>query len=62
MSGSSSLPEGIEIRQLRLDDVDAVVEIETEAFTTPWQADTFSSLMDRDAVELLVMTDQVGRE
>lgn len=57
MTGGSSLPDGIEIRTLGPDDVDAVVEIETEAFTTPWKADTFKSLMDRDGVELIVMED-----
>ena len=41
-------------------DVDAVVAIETEAFTTPWQADTFASLIDRDGVELIVMVDESG--
>ena len=52
-----SLPGGIDIRQLRRADIDAVVDIETEAFTTPWQASTFQGLLDRDGVELLVMTD-----
>lgn len=52
-----SLPEGIAIRPLRSEDIDAVVAIEAEAFTTPWQAATFESLLERDGVELLVMTD-----
>ena len=38
-------------------DVNAVVAIEGDAFTTPWQADTFTGLLDRDGAELLVMTD-----
>ena len=54
----SSLPEGIEIRALGPEDVDAVVEIEADAFTTPWKADTFSGLIGRDGVELIVMTDR----
>lgn len=58
MSGSPPLPDGIEIRALGPDDVEAVVAIEAEAFTTPWQADTFSSLIDRDGVELIVMVDR----
>lgn len=52
-----ALPDGIEIRELRREDIDAVVAIETEAFTTPWQAETFEGLMDRDGVELIVMAD-----
>lgn len=52
-----SLPEGIEVRPLRRDDIDAVVAIESEAFTTPWQVATFESLLDRPGVELMVMTD-----
>ncbi|MGB1658817.1 MAG: ribosomal protein S18-alanine N-acetyltransferase, partial [Longimicrobiales bacterium] len=58
MTEPNSLPDGIEIRTLGPADVDAVVEIETEAFTTPWKADTFSSLIGRDGVELVVMVDR----
>ena len=50
-------PEGIEVRSMRLADVEAVVQIETETFSTPWQKETFSSLIDRSGVELLVMDD-----
>ena len=52
-----TLPEGIEIRGLRREDVDAVAAIESESFSTPWQASTFEGLLDRDGVELLVMTE-----
>lgn len=58
MTDGHALPDGIQIRRLGPDDVDAVVAIESEAFTTPWQAETFTGLMDRDSVELLVMTDE----
>lgn len=51
------LPAGFTIRPLELRDIDAVVAIEREAFTTPWQAETFAGLMDREAVELTVMVD-----
>jgi len=50
-------PDGLRIRALRAEDIEAVVEIESEAFTTPWQADTFLGLLERDGVELIVMTD-----
>lgn len=53
-----TFPAGIEIRRLVANDVGAVVEIETEAFTTPWKAETFLGLIDRDGVELLVMHDE----
>jgi ribosomal-protein-alanine N-acetyltransferase len=52
------LPSGISIRPLRPEDIDAVVSIESEAFSTPWSPETFSGLIGRDAVELLVMVDQ----
>ncbi len=51
------LPAGIDNRPLRRDDIDAVAAIEREAFTTPWQPDTFAGLLDRDGVELLALTD-----
>jgi ribosomal-protein-alanine N-acetyltransferase len=53
-----SLPPGISIRPLRPEDIDAVVSIESEAFSTPWSPETFSGLIGRDAVELIVMVDQ----
>jgi len=43
---------------MRLDDVETVVGIETEAFSSPWQADTFAGLIGRDTVELVVMADE----
>ncbi len=50
-------PEGISIRALRSEDVEAVAAIEREAFTTPWEPRTFAGLLDRSGVELVVMTD-----
>ena len=50
-------PPGIEVRAMRADDLEAVVAIEREAFTTPWQLRTFRDLLGRSAVELLVMED-----
>ncbi|MBM4184007.1 MAG: ribosomal-protein-alanine N-acetyltransferase [Gemmatimonadetes bacterium] len=43
------------VRPMRAEDVDAVVSIETEAFTSPWQRGTFLELLGRSTVELLVM-------
>ena len=54
-----TLPEGIEVRPLRRNDIASVVAIESEAFTTPWQASTFENLLGRDGIELMVMTDRV---
>lgn len=56
-SSALAPPDGIEIRPLRHEDIGAVVAIEREAFTTPWQPDTFAGLLDRDGVELLVLAD-----
>jgi ribosomal-protein-alanine N-acetyltransferase len=50
-------PPGVEVRRLEERDVDAVVAIETEAFTTPWQRDTFLDLIDRPGLEILVLDD-----
>jgi [ribosomal protein S18]-alanine N-acetyltransferase len=52
-----TLPDGFVIRPLRREDIEAVVAIETEAFSTPWRPETFAGLVGREAVELLVMAD-----
>lgn len=51
------VPAGTElaVRRMRHEDVDRVVSIETEAFTSPWKADTFLSLIDRPGAELHVL-------
>jgi len=53
-------PQGVTVRRLAAEDVDAVVAIETEAFTSPWQRETFLDLLDRPGLELLVMEDSVA--
>ncbi len=51
-----TLPPGVDVRGMRVEDVDEVVCIESEAFTSPWQRETFLDLLDRDQVDLLVAT------
>jgi len=51
-------PPGVVVRRLEPEDVDAVVAIETEAFTTPWRRETFLDLVDRPGLELLVMEER----
>lgn len=53
---SSPLPEGIELRAMRHSDVEAVVAIEVDAFTSPWRERTFANLIGQPGVELFVMT------
>lgn len=53
-------PPGVAIRPLTAGDVDTVVAIETEAFTTPWQRETFLDLIDRPALEILVLEDEAA--
>jgi len=53
-------PVGVTVRALAAEDVDAVVGIETEAFTSPWRRETFLDLLDRPGLELLVMEDSVA--
>ncbi len=45
----------MQVRAMRAEDVDAVVAIETEAFSSPWQKETFLELIGRRNLELLVM-------
>lgn len=48
-------PADVQVRAMRAEDVDAVVEIETEAFSNPWRRETFLELIGRRNLELLVM-------
>ena len=48
-------PPDVVVRPMRLADVDSVVEIESETFSSPWRRDTFANLLGRPGVELLVM-------
>ncbi len=48
------------VRLMKSADVPSVAEIEREAFTTPWKAETFEGLIGRDGMELLVMEDPDG--
>jgi ribosomal-protein-alanine N-acetyltransferase len=47
--------ERVVVRAMRAEDVDTVVEIETEAFSSPWRKETFTDLIGRPGLELLVM-------
>jgi ribosomal-protein-alanine N-acetyltransferase len=53
-------PPGVTVRTLTAADVDAVVAIETEAFSSPWQRETFLDLLERPALELIVLEDQTA--
>lgn len=50
-------PAGVEARRLGVPDVDAVVRIETDAFTNPWSRETFLGLLDRPGLEIWVLDD-----
>jgi ribosomal-protein-alanine N-acetyltransferase len=47
----------VTVRSLTAADVDAVVSIESEAFSSPWSRETFLGLIDRSGLELLVLED-----
>jgi len=48
-------------RKMELRDVERVGQLEIEAFTAPWSADTFVHLLDRPGCELWVLEDpEVG--
>ena len=46
------------VRPMTEEDVERVAAIESEAFTSPWQADTFYTLLQRPGVELHVLDDE----
>lgn len=48
-------PTQVVVRHMVADDVERVAEIEREAFTSPWEADTFRTLLQRPGAELWVM-------
>jgi len=50
----------VTVRRLTEQDIDPVVAIEEEAFSTPWRHDTFENLVGRPGLELLVMEDRVA--
>ena len=45
------------VRAMTPSDLPDVVAIETEAFSTPWKADTFEGLIGREGLELLTFAD-----
>ena len=49
------LPADVRVRPMGEVDVDIVAGLEAAAFTTPWQASTFRSLLDRPGAVLLVL-------
>jgi ribosomal-protein-alanine N-acetyltransferase len=55
MERIASQADGTQVRKMRAEDVDAVVAIETESFSSPWRRETFLELIDRPTAELLVM-------
>lgn len=55
---SVTAPPGVAVRRLVPEDVDAVVAIETQAFTSPWRRETFLDLFGRPNLEMLVMEDR----
>ena len=51
----SKLGVDVVIRTMQRDDIDSVVAIESQAFTSPWKAETFLGLISRDGAELWVI-------
>ena len=49
---------GVKVRRMRSDDISAVIDIETEAFSSPWTKETFGRLIDQSRVELLVLEEE----
>jgi ribosomal-protein-alanine N-acetyltransferase len=55
MERIASQPDRARVRGMRPEDVDAVVAIENESFSSPWRKETFLELIDRPTAEVLVM-------
>jgi [ribosomal protein S18]-alanine N-acetyltransferase len=55
VEGLGAAPPDVRVRRMAAADVATVVGIETDAFSSPWSAGTFESLLDRPGLELLVM-------
>lgn len=54
MTGESTLHSPtVELRNLALHDLDAVLAIETAAFSTPWRRETFQSLLGRADTDMI---------
>ena len=45
----------VEVRRMRSDDISAVIDIETKAFSSPWTEETFVRLINQSGAELLVL-------
>lgn len=52
-----SAPPRVTARRMTAADVERVAEIEAEAFSSPWKADTFHTLLERPGAELWVLED-----
>lgn len=50
--------ETAQVRRMSRADVARVAAIEAESFTSPWQANTFRSLLERPGAELWVLDDR----
>lgn len=55
-----SAPPRVTARRMTGDDVARVAQIEASAFTSPWKADTFHTLLERPGAELWVLEDPVA--
>ena len=51
-------PAGVRVRRMAAADVKVVAGIEADAFSSPWSAETFASLLERPGLELLVLEDE----
>lgn len=50
------MPHG-QVRRMEERDVSTVAQIEADAFSSPWSRETFSSLLDRPGLAMLVLDD-----
>jgi ribosomal-protein-alanine N-acetyltransferase len=48
-------PPGVSVRRMAAADVEVVAAIESDTFTSPWSVETFTNLLDRPGLELLVL-------
>ena len=48
----------VNVRRMQSGDISAVIDIETEAFSSPWTEEIYVQLIDQSRVELIVLEEE----
>lgn len=58
MSTPAVVGPALALRRMTAGDVERIAEIEKASFTSPWKADTFGQLLEREGTELWVLDEE----